>query len=478
MSKGDVRYAVRWSAIDVLIRKGFSFAVLMILARLLAPGDFGVVAMLGIFISVASLFVDGGFGQAIIQRKNLTIIDESSVFYFNIFMGGVIALLLVLFADWFAKFYEQPVLKSITYAMALNLFINSFGSIHNSLLRKELEFKLIAKANIVTSILTGTLAIIAAWYGLGVWSLVLPGIFASFIKVIMYWWFHRWRPHLSFSIGSLNKLFGFSGYIVLSGLMYRIYGNIYAMVIGKFYPAADVGYFTQAQSLNQLPVTYLTSVVGRVAFPTFSSVNDSREKLEGLFGKALSATVFMSVPIAVLLAMSSESIIQVVLGNQWLVSAPILQVMSIATLLMPMQMLNVNIMKAIGRADLNFRVMVVKFTFGISLLALAAPYGLQTIAWAFIAANIINFIANTYYTKKMLDYGAIKQLKRVTPYILSGIPMVLALFFVKYQYDFIYYIDLLISVTIGIGVYILTCWLFRLEALEHLISVISGRLNK
>ena len=235
MRKSSVSRAVIWSAVDIFFRHGVNFVIIIMLMRALEPEAFGIVAMLGIFTSIASLFIDGGLSQALIQRQNVSHTDESSIFFLNLFMGLLVALVLCFSAPWISTFYKTPILRDITYVMALGLFINAFGSVHISLLTKNLNFKVIAQVGIIVSLLSGLIALMAAYNGLGVWSLVLQTLSTSFLTVIMLWILYPWRPKWVFNFLSIRSFWRFSGYLILSGFLYRIYANVFFMVIGRTY---------------------------------------------------------------------------------------------------------------------------------------------------------------------------------------------------------------------------------------------------
>ena len=388
-------------------------------------------------------------------------------------MGLLIGLALCLAAPWVAAFYHEPVLREITYAMALSLVINAFGSVHTSLLTKSLNFKVIAKVGTTASVLSGLIALLAAYNGLGVWSLVLQTLSASVLSVVMLWLWHPWRPSWAFSLQSVKSYWGFSGYLMLSGLLYRVYGNVFAMVIGRSYSAQDAGVYSQAQRLQKLPIDLLTSVIARVAFPVFSSSSEDKEKLVRGLSKALALTMFMSVPVAVWLLLLAEPLILTLFGSKWLPSAAVLQVLSLAAMFMPMQMLNVSMLKALGRTDLNVRIMIIKSVLGLGFLWLAIPYGIVVIAGAFSLSAVINVFINTHYTNKLLAYGIWRQLKDISSYILAGIPMVLIIVSVKMLFSLSVQMELLTAVLLSGSGYLLVCWVARLGALEILLKIVK-----
>lgn len=279
---------------------------------------------------------------------------------------------------------------------------------------------------------------------------------------------------MTFQLSAIRRHFGFSGYQVLSNLMYRTYGQLFAMVIGKTHSAKDAGYYAQANRLQQLASMVLTNIVSRVAFPLFASANNDQDRLRRGLSKALGVTMFVSVPVSLCMSLLAEPVIVMLFGEKWLPSVPVIEVLGLSAMLMPIQMLNINMLKAMGRTDLNFRVMVVKFITGLTLLLAASPMGLVAIAWAFVLSNLINVFANTYYTNVLLSFGAIKQIRSVAGYVVSAVPLIAVLILFRDVVGMGHVALILIALPLGLLSYLITCMLLRLPAIE-LARQIIGR---
>lgn len=476
-SQNSIGRAVSWSALDVVLRHGIQFAFMLVLARLLTPSDFGILAMLSLFTGVAALFIDGGFSQALIQRKAVSRVDESSIFYFNLIIGAVVAASLCAMAPWIAGFYDQPVLREIIYAMALNLFIGAFGSIHTAILTKCLDFKTIARVGAVATVLSGLVAIIAAVGGMGVWSLVLQTLVTSLLSVILLWKWHPWRPLWGFSMQSIRSYFGFSGHAMLAALMYTIYNNLISLIIGKVYTPQAVGFYIQAHRLQQLPVILMTNIVSRVAFPAFSAANADKARLVRGLRKGLELTVFMSIPVATMLVLQAEPLVLMLYGKQWLGAVPFIEVLGISALLIPIQMINISMLKALGRADLNSILMAIKSLLGLCLILFASSYGILAMVWAFVLSNVINVFINTHYTRRFLGYSLWRQLSDLAPYFVAAVPMVAVILMVQYLVEGRYQIKMPLALGLGGAAYLMVCRLQKLEPVDHLLAVIRLRLG-
>jgi len=467
--------SVIWSAVDVVLRQGMQFLILIVLARILAPEDFGVIALLALFVGIAGIFVDGGFSSALIQRQNVTRIDESTVFYFNLAMGVAASLTLCFAAPSIAGLFEKPVIEPLIYAMALNVFINAFGSIHTTLLTKEMNFKLIAKVSGAASFLSGMLAIVLAVKGFGVWSLALQTLAASLVSTVLLWSWHAWRPVLSFSCHSLRSFFRFGGYLMIVGIIDTLHTNLYSVLIGKFYPIQEVGYYDRAQKTQLLPVNLIMLVINRVAFSAFSSVAEERERLAQAFRKAQRLVMFVNIPLSVIIIVLAEPVILTLFGEKWLASVPILQVLGIVGLMWPMHILNINVLKAQGRSDLFFNIMLIKKIVAIGLTVAGSFYGIMAIAWAQVIASIFSIGVNAYYSKVFLNYGAARQLMDLLPSLFIATLMGALMWLAAYGWDFSYYVELALASSAGGAYYLMMAYLLRIKALPEIGRLLLSR---
>ncbi len=422
--------AIFWSGADVFLRQGLQFFVSILLARLLSPEDFGVVAMLYVFISLAAVFVDSGFSSALIQRQDTTITDESTVFFFNLGMGAMVAIALCLAAPWIAIFFELPILQNLTYVMALNLFIGAFGSIHTALLTKALNLKTIMKVGGVATLFSGLTAIVLAWRGFGVWSLAWQTLMSSLITVVLLWWWHPWRPHWVFNQHSLRRLFRFGGFMMVSALLDTLYTRLYAVLIGKLFSSKELGFYTRAESTQQLPVNLLANVLNRVAFPAFSAAALEPDKLARGLQKALLMIMMLNIPAMLGLSVVAEPLVVTLFGVKWLPSVPFLQVLCLAGVLWPLHVINLNALMALGRSDLFFRLEIIKKCVGLPLLVLASLHSVMAIAWIQVFLGVLGFFINAYYSGVLLGYGPWRQLRGILPFGLVGMVMALIVWLV------------------------------------------------
>jgi teichuronic acid exporter len=467
--------AIFWSGADVFLRQGLQFFVSILLARLLAPEDFGVIALLYVFISLASLFVNSGFSSALIQRQDITHTDQSTVFFFNLGMAALMSLVLYVAAPWIAAFFELPILQSLTYVMALNVFIGAVGSIHNTLLTKALDFKTIMKVGGVATFSSGLLAVLMAWSGYGVWSLAWQSLLSSLISTALLWKWHSWRPSWEFSLTSLRSLFRFGGYMLLSGVLDTIYTRLYSVLIGKFYSARELGYYTRAESTEQLPVDVLTKVLNRVAFPVFSEAAAEPERLARGMRKVLVTIMLLNIPALLGLAVLAEPLVITLFGEKWLPSVPFLKVLCLSGVIWPLHVINLNALMAQGRSDLFFRIEIIKKLVGVLLLVLASLHSVMAIAWATVLLGVIGFFINAHYSGVLLSYGSWQQLRDIQPYALVGLAMAASVWAGSHVLHWAPAAELVTLTVMGASFYFVACYLLRLAAFNEIMAIIRRR---
>ncbi|PTU30670.1 lipopolysaccharide biosynthesis protein [Stenotrophobium rhamnosiphilum] len=407
--------AAWWSALEILARYGMQFVVMVILARLLTPEDFGLVAMLLVFISIGTLFVDAGFGAALVQRQNITVNDETTIFIFTTCASLIVAGILALSAPWIAAFFDQPKLIDLTRFMALALPLGALASVPDAILTIKLDFKSRARAEVIASILSGIIAITLALHGAGVWSLAWQGLISIGIRGLLLWSYTSWRPRGVYSHASFQSLFRFGGYMLLSNLLNTIAVRLQSLAIGKLFDARQLGFYTLAQNTQSAPATFMGSLLTRVGLPVFSTIADDRERLLGALRSSLRMAMFLFVPCMVGIAIVARPLIELLYGEKWSSAAPILSLLSLSSTLWPIHVLNLAAISAQGRSDLFLRLEVIKQCIGIALIIAFAAWGPLAIASAVLTSGLFAAMLNTYYSKKMLGYGLMAQLRDQWP---------------------------------------------------------------
>lgn len=475
--KSRTLYALFWSFVESFGLQGVRFIIGVVLARILFPEQFGLIAILTLFIAVAQSFLDSGFGSALIQKQEVTSADTNSIFYFNIVVGVVAAGILCLVAPWIAAFYRQPILTSLTRMSSLVLVINSFALIQTTILTKKIDFKTQTKVSLVAGIGSGILAVVLAMSGFGVWSLALQQIFASLIRTVFLWLFNPWRPSLTFSFAALRQMFGFGSRVFFSGLIDQVFENIYSLVIGRLFSASDLGYFARASSIEQLPAHTLGGMVGRVVFPVFSTIQNDSVRLKRGLRKAFISLAMISFPVMIGLAAVADPLVRVLLTDKWSPSVPYLQLLCLAGILYSGHLTNLSLLKAMGRSDLFLRLEIIKKLLVVANIAITWRWGIRAMAAGIVIVSVLSYFVNCYYTNFLVGYSLREQLCDMAPYLVVSVLMGIGAYAVGLMPFPNYWVMLAVQVVFGIGTYLSLCRLFRLEVFMENWVLVGGKLR-
>lgn len=476
--KSKTFHALSWSFVQAIGLRGVQFVVGIILARLLLPEQFGLIAMLIIFMDVSQSIMDSGFGAALIQRQCVTEKDASSIFYFNILVGVIAAVCLCGLAPWVADFYEQPVLTPLLRVMSIVLVINAFGLVQNMLLVKALDFRTQTKVALIASLLSGMIGMGMAYRGFGVWSLAAQQLSGVAFRTALLWIFSHWRPAWLFSMQSLREMFGFGSKLLCSGLLNTIFDNIYIIVIGKLFSPADLGYFTRANNVQQLPSYTLSGMVAGVTFPVFSTIQDDPERLKRGVKRALTTLVLMNFPLMIGLAVVARPLVLVLLTDKWAPCIPYLQLLCLVGLMYPLHVINLNVLQALGRSDLFLRLEIIKKMLIVLNIAITWRWGIMAMITGQIITSLMSYYLNAYYNKALLQYSIWEQLRDLYPYLLNAMLMGAIVYAMFYLPIASHMILLVCQIVAGGVVYLLLCRIFRFPAYMDLQRMIVSRLPK
>ncbi len=467
--------AVVWSAGEAFSRQGVQLIISIVLARLLAPEVFGVIAMLSLFIGLAACFCEGGFSTALIQKQNLSEEDTSSVFYFNVMMGLVTALLFWAAAPWVAAFYHTPVLKPLTRVMGLNVLIGTLGAVHQTLLAKDMDFRCLMRISVVAALISGVIGIALAWRGWGVWSLAIQTFVSTAVSTALLWWWRPWRPALVLSLKALRSLFRFGSYIFLAGISDLAYTRAYSLVIGKFYSAGDLGLYSRADTTQQMPTTLLSGGISRVAFPMFAEVAHDRELLRRAMRKVLASTMLLNVPGMLGLALVARPLVVTVFGANWAGCVAYLQILCLAGALWPLHVVNLCALKALGRSDLFFRLELIKKPLGFCFMVGACLISITAMAWGTLLFAVVAVAINAYYTGGLLDYPLSKQIRDSLACALPTAAMVASVWPLSLLTSLPPTALLGLQISAGLIVYLMVCVVLKIESLQYAIREVRLR---
>lgn len=463
---------VIWSAVERFSVQGIQFILSIVIARLVAPSEYGLIAMLGIFFAIAQTFIDSGFSNALIQKQDCSDIDFSTVFYFNIVLAVLFYLLLFFTAPFIADFYREPLLTVVTRWVGLNIVISAFSIVQRAKLTIQLDFKTQAKASLVSVLLSGLAGIIMAWLGYGVWALVTQALLSTFLNSLLLWILSRWIPLWAYSWQSFKRLFAFGSKLLLSGLLHTLYLNLYSLVIGKKYSATNVGYYNRAYSLAQYPSVNIVGVITRAIYPVQCELQNDEKRLQDSFLQYLRMACYIVFPLMVGVAVLAQPLVLLVLTEKWLPAAELLSILCLAYMWYPVMVINNQILNVKGRSDYFLKAEIIKKIVAIAILFVTLPFGLKVLCWGIVLYNILDCVIIIHFTKKVIKTGYREQIQTIFP--LFAINMIMAgsvwrvstLFHHTWQ-------QLAGGIIFGIGIYIALSLLFKVDLLNKFIFLLK-----
>jgi len=404
-----------WSFIDSIAGQGLTFIAGIILARMLSPKEFGLIGMLAIFIAISQSFIDSGFRQALIRKQNCTQADYSTVFYFNIVVGLLLYIVLFACASSISDFFNEPILKQLIKILGLGLIINSFTIIQSTLLSKRIDFKLQAKISVIAAIISGIVSIYMAFTGWGIWSLVALTLIKYTINSVLLWLWNNWKPIWCFSSRSFKELFSFGSKLLLSGLIDTIYRNVYYLIIGKYFTAVELGYYTQADQFQSLPSTSFQGIISRVSYPVLSSIQDDPLRLRDAYKKIIRSTMLVTFVLMLGMAAIARPMILTLIGEKWEPCIIYLQMLSFIGMFYPLHALNLSMLQVQGRSDLFLHLEIIKKALAVPVIAIGIIWGIKAMIIGLMVNTLIAYYLNSYWSGRFIGYSFIAQIKDILP---------------------------------------------------------------
>jgi len=394
------------------------FCISIVLARILSPAEFGLIAMISLFISLGNSLMDSGMTSSLIRTKDADQNDYSTVFFVNLLSSFFLYALLYIAAPFIAAFYKQNVLIDIIRVYSLTFIVQALVGVQYARLTKEMNFKTQMFIQIPSLIGGGILGIILAYHNHGVWSLVWMSLFQSFLVAVQLWLFSGWKPNFLFDKGKFRQHFSFGYRMTLSGILHTLYSNIYLLIIGKYYSAAQLGFYTRAVSIRDLPISNLSSALNKVTYPMFSAISDDDRKLAKAYKTIMIQLVFWLTPILIFGAIVAKPFFTILLTEKWLPAVPYFQILCVAGIIYPLANYNLNILKVKGRSDLHFRLEIIKKSYSVIGLLFAVQFGIYGLLYFQLISYLLEFYVNSFYSGKLIDYSFKEQLNDIMPTLL------------------------------------------------------------
>lgn len=473
--KKETLTSVKWTSIERVGVEGIRFVLGIIMARLLTPADYGILGMIAVFISISRTFVESGFGNALIRKLDRTNVDYSTVFHFNVVVGIVCYILLFISAPWIASIFNMPILCDVLRVQAITLIFNSLIVVHTAKLIIKLDYKTLAKRTLSANLIAGVIGVVCAYYGLGVWALVVQAVLSKLISVVFIWYSVKWFPQWIFSMKSFKSLFSYGSKLMLSGLIDKIYGSINTLVIGKFFSAKDLGFYRRGTQFARMPLDNINGILGRVVFPILVKLQNNDKALIEAYRKyirIMSMLIFFG---CTLLASVGKPIILILLTDKWAESIIYLQIYAFACMFSHVNTINLKLLQVKGRSDLFLNLDILKKIISVVILFSAIPFGVIGICVSKIIYTQIAIIINTYFTGRLFNLGYFEQLKDFMGYFFAAVISCLPGYLLCEYVNINLYLSLLLGIIIGTTLYFIL--LRKNEYMQMVLSTVKEKIQ-
>ncbi len=431
MSEGLKQKTVRgtaWSFIDGISGQGITFLVGLVLANILTPAEYGLIAIISIFIAVFNCIVDSGFSNALIRKNDVTDTDYNTIFLFNMVLSVALFFGLYSLAPYIGEFFNQPELVSLTKVMSSIVIINAFAIVQRTRLIKNIDFKTQTKISVIASSVSGAIGIAMALNGYGVWSLVGQQISRQGLNTILLWFFNKWVPRIEFSIDSFKEQFSFGWKLLVSAIIDTVWKQIYQVVIGRYYSPTTLGQYERANQFNMIFSSNLTAIIQRVSYPVLSSIRDDNERMKLAYQKIIKITMYITFVCMLGLAAIAKPMILVLIGERWLPSVEFLQIICFSGMQYPLNAINLNMLQVQGRSDLFLKLEIVKKFIAVGPILLGIFFDIKWMLIGSVFTCLFAYYLNSYYSGKKLYYTMWEQIKDIAPSFFIAFIMAVAVY--------------------------------------------------
>ena len=475
--KKETAKGVAWSGIDKIANGGIQFLANIVLARMLTPKDFGLLAIIAIFVQISQTFIDSGFGNALIQKKDRSQTDYSTVFFFNLALSFGFYVILFFCAPLIADFFDNEKLTSLTRVVGLNLIIGALVSVHKTRLTVQLRFKIQAVISLISSCVSAIVAIWMAYRGYGVWSLVALTITSISVQMVLIYILIKWRPSLEFSKTAFRSLFSYSSKLLGASLIHLLYRNIYPIIIGKKFSPVELGYFNRADTFAMYPPYMIGSVISRVAFPIFSRIQDDNARLRNAYSKYIVFASLIIFPILIGLLVLAEPLTLLILKEKWLPMVPMLQILCIDWMTDHLCTINLNVLYVKGRSDLAFKLEIIKKSLALGIFFVSLYWGIIGVCWGRVVYSCCAVYLNSFYTKQLIGISLFQQLKDIFAPLLYAVCMGSVVWLSTLYISDLHY-RIIIGFLIGIGVYVIEIYLTNPMYIKEITGILKNLIHK
>lgn len=471
MNKANTLSNFIWKFLERCGAQGVSLIVTIILARLLDPAVYGIVSLITIFTSILEVFVEGGFGAALVQKKNADNLDFSSVFFFNIVLCCFLYLIMFILAPLIARFYNNTSLVPLIRVLSLILIISGVKNIQQAYVSKHMMFKKFFFATLGGTILAAIIGITLAYKGYGAWALVIQSLVNQFVDTLILWVSVKWRPEFKFSWSRFKKLYSFSWKILLTNLITNIYEKLRQLSIGKLYSISDLAYYNQGQQLPYAIVNNINTSIDSVLFPSISNVQENANSVKSMMRRAIKTSTYIMAPMMIGMAFIAEPLVKLLLSEKWLPCVFYIRVACLIQLFAPINTSNLSAIKAMGHSSIILKLEVIKRVFGIFVLLCTIWFGPKVIMLGLLGCSFFDQLCNSWPNMKLLSYSYIDQIKDIFP----SIALSLAMGIIVYPVSLISLPTIwivVLQVLLGCIIYLLGSLIFKVDSFSYVLDLI------
>lgn len=469
-----------WSFLWKILERGsvqvIQFVITIILARLLMPSEYGIIALIMVFVSICSVIVDGGFNTALIQKKNADNIDFSTIFFWGLLMSFVMYGVMFIASPVIADFYDQPELIPVIRVLSLILILYSINAVQNAYVSRNLLFRKMFICSLGSVVTSGVVGIVMAYQGYGVWALVAQQLIGQLMSTIFLWIVLGWHPQMVFAINRLKPLLDFGWKIFASSIIISVFVNIRKLIIGKFYTPASLAYFERGDSFPSIIMTNIQSSVQAVLFPVFAKEQDDKVRVKQILRRSTKMNCFIIYPLMMLLIVSAKPLILFVLTEKWLPAVEFMQIFCIANFFRPITIPNYDAIMALGYSGITMKLEIIKKIVDVSFLVVAVFFGVYAIAWSIVLFNFVCVFINLYPNKRLLDYGIPEQIKDAIPTLLLTLVMGAIVYWIQFLQIPLLAV-LILQFSFGTIIYFFLCSVTREESYVYLVELLANKLR-
>lgn len=478
--KSSIIGGLFWKLLERFGTQGLQFIIQIILARLLLPSDYGILALVVILITIANVFVQSGLSTSLIQKKVIDQVDYSSVLYISLGIAGILYCMLFLTAPLIGVFFNNDSLVLVLRVLALTLFPGVFNSIQNAIISRTMQFKRLFYSSVGAGIVSGIVGISLAYHDFGIWALVFQQLTNQICITLILWFTIKWRPTLQLSLERVKILFSFGWKLLVSSLIDTAYRDLRSLIIGKIYSPTMLGYYNRGQQFSHLLISNINGSIQSVMLPALAAQQDYTDRVKSMMRRSIVTSSFIVFPMMVGLAVVAEPIVLLLLTKKWLPSVPFIQIFCFSYALWPIHTANLQAINAMGRSDIFLKLEIFKKFLGLIILAAALPFGVYALALSEVLSGILSSFINAYPNKKLLNYGYGEQIKDILPSLFLSLVMGVIVYLLLYL-GFSSLITMLLQIVVGAIVYVGLAYLFKLECFTYLVqtllSIVKNKRN-